>query len=142
MKVCTISLVHTFRTLIFRPVPVYDGRDGFQLGNYWARPYSGRIAKGSTVMVLFTTKKADLPEKMQEAPNLPRSIKFALYFNVLGIVVLEEPVDKFSGELSQEVPMAYGVDKIVEYEEKSETGNCEDENEPEIEEKDLDESFF
>jgi hypothetical protein len=133
-----------FRTLIFWPVPVYDGREGFQLGHYWGRPYSGRIAKGSTVMVLFTTKKADLPEKMQEAPNLPGSVKFAIYFNVLGIVVLEEPVDKFSDEPSKEGPMAYGVEKVVEYEEESVTGNgnVEEQNKQDIEEKDLDESFL
>jgi hypothetical protein len=131
----------SFGKLNICKVPVYDGRDGFQLGNYWGRPYTGRVAKGSTVMVLFSTKKAELPEKMQEAPNLPRSIKFAIYFNILGVVVLEEPVEKFSSEPSKEEPTAYGVDKVVEYEDELDDGIVEEENKANIEEE-LDECVF
>lgn len=47
-------------------VPVYDGRDKFQLGNYWDRPYKGTVSKGATVMLLFSIKKGNLPGGVQD----------------------------------------------------------------------------
>ena len=39
------------------PVPVFDGRKRFRLIKYRNHPYTGDIAKGSTVMLLFTVRK-------------------------------------------------------------------------------------
>lgn len=63
-------------------------------------------------MVFFTIKKAPLTKLMAKAKNVPAGIKFAIYFNVLGIVVLEEPGEEVAGGPggpSQEEPQAFGV---------------------------------
>lgn len=52
---------------------------------------------------------------MREASNVPENIKFAIYLSVVGVVILEEPVDEFSDQTSQESPEAFGVDKILDY---------------------------
>ena len=47
--------------------------------------------------------------------KLPETVKFAIYFNVLLVIVLEEAAEQFSPEPLQEEPQAFGVDGILEY---------------------------
>jgi hypothetical protein len=73
-------------------------------------------------MLLFTVKKGSLPRGLEGAPGLP-PVKFAIYLNILGIVLLAEPSERFSYASSQEGPKAFGVDMIKalsEYEEPEE----------------------
>ena len=65
-------------------------------------------------MALFTVKKGSLGNKAQSAADPPEGVTFALYLNVLAIIVLKEPAEQFSSEPSQEVPHAFGVDSIAE----------------------------
>ena len=95
-------------------VPVYDGREQFQLGKYWETPYIGVVAKGSTVMLLFTIRKGALPKGTEEAEGMPDTVKCASYLNVVGVVVLAEPSDTFSKVRSQEGPNDAGVQEIME----------------------------
>lgn len=93
-------------------VPIYDGREKFQLGNYWERPYAGEPAKGSTVMLLFSIRKGTLPQSVQGRNDLPRDLKVAIYFNILGAIVLAEPAERVSNNTSQEPPQSFGVENI------------------------------
>jgi hypothetical protein len=63
-------------------------------------------------MVLFTVKRGRLPSGLEVTPSLP--IEFAVYLNVLGIVILAGPSEHFSNIPSQEGPTAFGVDAIKE----------------------------
>lgn len=94
-------------------VPVYDGCSGFHLSKYWKKLYTGEVPKGSTMMLLFSVKKGKLGEAVQKAPNLPVGVKFAIYLNILAVIVLAEPVEEFSDRPSREPPQAFGVDNIV-----------------------------
>lgn len=96
-------------------VPVFDGRDKFQLGKYWDRPYTGKVTRGTTVMLVFSVKRGSLPKDVGDVEELPAAVKFAIYLNILGIIVLAEPADQFSNEASQEMPEAFGVDSIVQW---------------------------
>lgn len=97
-------------------VPVYDGREEFHLSQYWARPYEGAVERDSAVMVLFTVNKSGLSKAMKEAKGVPKCVKFALYFNLLGIIVLEDPVDDFSRESLPGAPESFGVSTICKFE--------------------------
>ena len=108
--------------LITGAVPVYDGRTRFQLGKYWECPYTGEVAKGSTVMLLFTIKKGTLPNRAKEAGGMPVEVKVALYLNVVGVIVLAEPTDTFSEVSSEGSPNDAGVDEIKALPESSEAG--------------------
>lgn len=68
-------------------------------------------------MVLFSTRKGNLPNDMSSAINVPKDLKFAIYFNILGIIVLEEPTDYFDKRVGQVDAKAFGVENIVEFEE-------------------------
>lgn len=120
-------------------VPVFDGRQQFQLGNYWNHPYEERVAKGSTVMVLFSIRKSALPKAMK---NAPESIKFVVYLNLLGVIVLEEPVDEVAGGPSQEEPQAFGVNSVRRIEEFHTGKQNADEENSEGGETVLDEAFL
>lgn len=97
-----------------RVVPIYDGREKFQLGNYWERPYAGEPAKGSTVMLLFSTKKGtQLPKAVQKRNDVPRDLNVAIYFNILGVIVLAEPAERFSNNASHGPPQAFGVENVL-----------------------------
>ena len=106
-------------------VPVFDGRAGFQLGNYWETPCSGDVSKDSTVMLLFSIKKGNLAKDMQKASNIPEGVEFAIYFNILGIVLLAEPAERFSEDASGEGPEAFGVESLREYSEYPEQAEAE-----------------
>ena len=54
-----------------------------------------QVAKGSTVMLLFTVKKGNLPSGVTMALNMP-AVKFGANLNMLGIAVLAEPSEPFS----------------------------------------------
>ena len=138
------TAVHNFSgsILTISPVPVYDGRNGFQLGNYWAQPYPGAVVKGSTVMLLFSVRKGNLAKGMAEAGNLPVNVEFAIYLNLLAVVVLAEPEDPFSEEPSLEGPAAFGVDSVVEFPDPEEGEPVEEEGEDDNEDEELEESFL
>ena len=104
-----------------KSVPVYDGRQKFQLGNYWDRPYTEKVEKGSTVMLLFSIKKGKLLKNVEEFRGLPAAIKFAIYFNILGVVVLAEPAERFSEDVSEGDPEAFGVSSLVNWPEGGES---------------------
>jgi len=65
-------------------------------------------------MLLFTAKKGKLPAGVESAEGLPEGIKFAIYFNILAVIVLAEPAEHFSNSPSHEGPGAFGVDSIIE----------------------------
>lgn len=74
----------------------------------------GNVAKGAMVMLLFSIRKGNLPSAVEEAKVLPAAIKFAIYLNILGVVVLAELAELFSEEQSREVPEAFGVDAVID----------------------------
>ena len=80
---------------------------------YWEHPYTGDVAKGSAVMLLFTVKKGSLPNGLTTVLGVP-PVKFGAYLNVLGIVVLAEPSEPFSELPSQKDPKAFGIGLIRE----------------------------
>jgi hypothetical protein len=100
-------------------VPVFDGRTKFQLGRYWDSPYTGDVAKGSTVMQIFTIKKGTPPGSVEKARGMP-AVKHAIYLNILGIVVLAEPSETLGEAPSQEGPHDFGVNVIREVQESEE----------------------
>ena len=53
--------------------------------------------------------------------GLPAAIKFAIYFNILGIVVLAEPAERFSEDVSEGDLEAFGVSSIVNWPEEGES---------------------
>lgn len=58
----------------------------------------------------------------EQVPNVPKGIKFAIYFNILGIIVLAEPAEQFSEDSSQALtPEAFGVNEVIEYSESQES---------------------
>ena len=82
------------------------------MSKYWEHPYTGDVAKGSAVMLLFTVKKGSLPSRVIMAVGMP-PVKFGAYnLNVLGIIVLAEPSKPFSDVPSQGDPKAFGVEFI------------------------------
>ena len=120
--------------LIKSLVPVYDGREGLQLGKYWEKEYTGEVARGSTVMVLFSMKKGELAKAMQEVKNLPGGVGFGIYFQILGAVVLGGPSEQFSKASLQEGPEAFGVNNIQvwgEVEQEEAGGGSDGDNEEE-----------
>ena len=50
-------------------------------------------------MLLFSIKRGNISEAMNKVQNLPKDVEFAIYFNVLGIIVLEEAAGRFSAEI-------------------------------------------
>lgn len=111
-------------------VPVYDGRDKFKLGNYWDKTYPGPVKKDSAVMLLFSIKKGSLPKRMQDRNDLPHGIDFAIYFNILAIIVLAEPKERFSFKASDEEPPAFGVKSIETDLPEDEVHEVDETNEP------------
>ena len=78
-------------------------------------------------MLLFSIKRGNILKAMTKASNLPEAVKFAIYFNILAIIVLEEAAERFGDEPSQETPQAFLVDGIVQYVEKQVAENVEHE---------------
>lgn len=107
-------------------VPVYDGRTKFHLSTYWDRPYEGDVERDSTVMVLFTIRKGDLSKQMKKAKNVPEKVKFAIYLNLLGIIVLEDPASDFSRESLPGEPVDFGVSEILKFEQPSDDAVADD----------------
>ena len=120
-------------------VPVYDGREGFQLGKYWNVEYDGEVTNGSTVMVLFSTKRGELAKAMKGIGNLPKGLEFGVYFQILSVVVLTGPSEQFSDTPSQEGPEAFGVDRVQIW---GEVAGGEDGNEGEKEDEVIDEPLL
>jgi len=74
-------------------------------------------------MLLFSVKKGGLPKGAEGANILDAT--FAIYPNILAIILLADPAERFSNNPSQEGPEAFGVDSILEVpgNEDSETGS-------------------
>jgi hypothetical protein len=83
------------------------------------------IEDGSTVLLLFSIKKGGLPKVVEKIADTT----FAIYFNILAIILLAEPVDSFSDTTSEEEPQAFGVDRILDV-----SGNENIETDSEVEE--------
>ena len=83
-----------------------------------------------------------LSKAMQEADNVPKSVKFTIYLNVVGVVVLEEPTDEFSDQSSQESPEAFRVDKTMDYVKPEATEEVVETEGVEFRNKELAESFL
>ena len=66
-------------------------------------------------MLLFSVKKGTLPPGVNDTRGFPAAIKFGVYLNILGIVVLAEPVERSSERVFQEDPEAFGVSSIIEW---------------------------
>ena len=98
--------------LIDLKVPVFDGRDKFQLGSYWNKPYEGNVEQGSAVMLIFSIKKGNLPKAAQDRKDLPEGTDFSIYLNILVIILLADPGERFSLEQSNEKPQEFGVESI------------------------------
>ena len=90
---------------------MFDGRSKFQLSKYRDTLYEGEIANRSTVMLLYTVKKGKLPSGIEGTHSLP---EFAIYLNIVGIVVLARSSEHFSPVVSQEDAPAFGVDSIMQ----------------------------
>lgn len=95
---------------------MFDGHNSFKLSRYWDSPYTREVEKGSTVMLLFSIRKGKLTKDIQSAPNLLSNINFAMYFNILGVIVLTDPGEQFSIELPVQAPQSFGVDQVLDYE--------------------------
>lgn len=90
-------------------VPIYDGRERFGLGKYWAQEYNSSVSPGATVMVLFSVKNAKV---RKEAEVVGVKNMSTVYLNVLGVIVLAEPSDEFSLDPSPNPQEVHGVDKL------------------------------
>lgn len=102
-------------TLIVHVVPVYDGREKLKWNTFKDKAYEKTIREGSTVMVLFSVKRGGLGDKEKNMGDLPNDVTFALYLNILAIIVLAEPTEHFGDEPSPEPAKAFGVDVINEF---------------------------
>jgi len=60
-------------------------------------------------MLVFSAKKGNLLRAMEDVEDPPTAIKFTTYLNVLGIIVLAEPEERFSERLSREIPEVFGA---------------------------------
>jgi hypothetical protein len=63
-------------------------------------------------MLLFSVKKGNISPAAGGAIGMLDDIKFAIYLNILAVIVLAEPAERFSDKESQEGPEAFGVDSI------------------------------
>jgi len=63
-------------------------------------------------MLLFSVKKGGLPKGAEGANVLDAT--FAIYPNILAIILLANPAERFSNVPSQEGPEAFGVDTILD----------------------------
>ena len=63
-------------------------------------------------MLLFSIRKGTLPRQLQGRGDLPPDLQVAICFNVLAVIVLAEPGERFSEEDSQEQPPAFGARSI------------------------------
>ena len=77
-------------------------------------------------MLLFSIKRGNISEAMNNVQNLPKDVEFAVYFIIFRIVVLEEAAEQFNADPSQEGFVEYvemAVDAEVEKAEKDEREN-------------------
>lgn len=83
------------------------------MAKYWEKPYLGDVAIGSTVIVLFTARKVDVPTPVRVARGMP-PVEFGIYFDVLAIIVLAEPTGQRALVAPQEAPDDLGVFSVRE----------------------------
>jgi hypothetical protein len=65
-------------------------------------------------MVLFSVKRGGLGAKAKATRDLPKDVAFAMYFNILAVIVLKDPAEDFKTEASQEGPHAFGIENVAE----------------------------
>ena len=107
-------------------VPIFDGRSGLNLSEYWNDQYVGDVWPGAAVMTLFSIRKGALPE---DARNFEMSRTMtAICLHVLGVIVLAEPSDPFDFDQSPDLGGVRGVhalprlvDEQLELREESES---------------------
>lgn len=85
-----------------------------------------RTSRTVSITVLFTIKRCTLLANAKAASDLPPGVKFLLYLNILAIIVLNGPTERFSNDASKEQPEAFGVSNI-----EDDLGVVEDEGEEE-----------
>ena len=78
----------------------------------------GVPSKDSTVMLLFSIKKGGLPPGVEEATGRLADVKFTIYFSILTVIVIAEPTEQFSNSPCKEGPEAFGVDAIIDWDDK------------------------
>ena len=79
----------------------------------------GEVVKGLTMMLLFTIKKGPPPNGVRDARDMPATVNYTAYLNIVGIVVLVEPSDTFIQVSSQKGSNNVGVDEIKQLPEES-----------------------
>ena len=79
----------------------------------------GEVVKGSTMMLLSTIKKGTLPNGARDVRDMPATVNYTTYLNIVGIVVLVEPSDTFTQVSSQKGLNNVGVDEIKQLPEES-----------------------
>ena len=63
--------------------------------------------------MLFTTKRGRVPITIRGAAGMP-PVKFGVYFNILGIVILAEPKQLRAQVPPEELAEDFGVDAVKE----------------------------
>ena len=64
--------------------------------------------------MLILAEKGNLPKAVEDVEDPPTAIKFTTYLNILRIIVLAEPAERFGERLSREIPEIFGVSSIIE----------------------------
>ena len=83
------------------------------LTKYWDHPYKGDVPEGSTILVVFTTERGKVPIMIHGVVGMP-PIKFWVYFNVLGVVILAEPKQLWAQVPLEELAEDFRVDSVKE----------------------------
>ncbi|KAF9791325.1 hypothetical protein BJ322DRAFT_1017851 [Thelephora terrestris] len=93
-------------------------------------------------MVLFSLRKGALAGSIKDLRHLPKGISFAFYPNILGVVVLADPVDCPPSDPSSAPPATFGVNEILEYKEPEIPKPEEKDDDAEVTSIELDEEFL
>lgn len=73
-------------------MPVYDGRNGFEVNQYRnLSAYPGEILSDSAVVVFFTVKKYEMKTQAREKYDVPERYQCCLSFNIQEVIVLSDP---------------------------------------------------
>lgn len=100
---------------------MYDGRKKFSLAKYWETKYGKEVNPGTTVTILFSIKRGNIPE---DAKLFDISDKLTgVYLNVLAVIVIAEPSDSFSMDTTPDPATVHGVDKLPRLEDFTKAGS-------------------
>ena len=64
------------------------------------------------MIFLFTVRKVRVQNVICKAAGMP-ALKFGIRFNILAIVVLAEPAERFAETSSREAAHDFGVDSVM-----------------------------